>query len=115
METDGFDAQSFQSVRLSIQSSELGSPLITRKRVLSPFGSKGEDTLACGGGGWGTQFRRRDRQSGTLQYMYTIIPLRLDGIVFGIFQFLRLPEASCDAVMASMMIAPSENWKTWTN
>jgi hypothetical protein len=29
------------------------------------FGSKRGDTLACGGGGGGTQFRRRDRHSGT--------------------------------------------------
>ncbi len=26
----------------------------------SPFGSKGGDTLTCGGGGVGTQFRRRE-------------------------------------------------------
>ncbi len=31
-----------------------------------PFGSKRGDTLACGGGGGGTQFHRRDRHSGTL-------------------------------------------------
>jgi hypothetical protein len=42
-------------------------PLPHRNRVLlSPFGSKGGDTLAYGGVGVGrTQFRRRDRHSGT--------------------------------------------------
>jgi hypothetical protein len=34
--------------------------------VAPPFGSKGGDTLACGGGGGEAQFRRRDRYSGTL-------------------------------------------------
>ncbi len=44
----------------------IGSPL-TRKRVLLPcFGPKGEIFWACGGGGGGTQFRRRDRHSGIL-------------------------------------------------
>jgi hypothetical protein len=47
-----------------------GSPHpLTRKRVLRPpVGSKGGDTLACGGSGGGgrNQFRRRDRRSGTL-------------------------------------------------
>ncbi len=42
-----------QSARLSVQSSELGppnpSPAISV--VPLPFGSKGGDTLACGGGG----------------------------------------------------------------
>ena len=33
---------------------------------VTPFWSKREDTLACGGGGGETQFRRRDRHSGTL-------------------------------------------------
>jgi hypothetical protein len=31
-----------------------------------PFGSKGGDTFACGGGGGWTQFRRRDKHSGIL-------------------------------------------------
>ncbi len=35
-----------------------------------PFGSKGGDTLACGGKGWGTLFRRWDRHSRTLMQVY---------------------------------------------
>jgi hypothetical protein len=47
-------------------------PPLTRKRVLLPlFGSKG-DTLACGGRGGGTQFRRRDRHPGTLCILYSL-------------------------------------------
>jgi hypothetical protein len=51
-----FTPQSIQSARLSFQSSELGFPHpITRKEVLllPQFGSKGGDTLAWGGRGWG--------------------------------------------------------------
>ncbi len=41
----------------------------------SPFGSKGGDTLGCGGGGgWGTQLRRRDRLN--VQYTIISVPLR---------------------------------------
>ncbi len=53
----------------------IGSPPPTHRQASvaspSPFGSKGGDTLACGGGGGWIQFRRRDM---TLWYsMYTII------------------------------------------
>jgi hypothetical protein len=51
----------------------IGSPT---KGVAPLFGFKGRDTLSCGGGGGRTQFRRRDRHSGTL-CMYTKIPLRV--------------------------------------
>jgi hypothetical protein len=37
-----------------------------------PFGSKGGDTLACGGGGGGTQFLRMGRHSGSW-YRYGIL------------------------------------------
>ncbi len=50
------------------QSSKLGPPHpLTRRSVASPppLGPK-DETLACGGGGGGTQFRRWDRHSGTL-------------------------------------------------
>jgi hypothetical protein len=53
--------------RFSFQSSELGPP------TPSPLGPRGRDTLACRRGGGGTQFRRRDRHSGTpgiLQFLY---------------------------------------------
>ncbi len=49
-------------------------PPLTHKQVLLPPLGPGGDAFACRGGGWGTQFRRRNRHSGTL--MYTIIPLR---------------------------------------
>jgi hypothetical protein len=41
-----------------------------KRMLLSPVGSKGWDTPACGGGGGGTQLRRRDRHSGTLCIIY---------------------------------------------
>jgi hypothetical protein len=49
-------ARSIQSARLSFQSSELGPPKsqpLTPYRSVTPhpFGPKGGDTLACGGGG----------------------------------------------------------------
>jgi hypothetical protein len=52
--------QSIQSARLSFQSSEVGTPPPhPQANVASPpFGSEGGDTLAGGGGDWGTQFRR---------------------------------------------------------
>ncbi len=56
-----------QRARLSVQSSELGHPTPSPASECCPTReSKGGDTLACGGGGGGTQFRRRDRHSGTL-------------------------------------------------
>jgi hypothetical protein len=41
-----------------------------------PFGSKGGDTLACGGGGGWKKFRRWERHYGTLGVL-RIIPERL--------------------------------------
>ncbi len=57
----------------------IGSPPQSQVSVAPPpFGSKGRDTLACGGGGGGgTQFRRRDRHSGTL-CIFTIIHTQWD-------------------------------------
>jgi hypothetical protein len=56
----------------------IGSPISSpASHCCPPLGPKwGCDTLACGGGDGGTQFRRRDRSSGTL-CMFTIIPLRV--------------------------------------
>ncbi len=62
-------SQNVKSARLSVYLPELG-PLIRKRVLLPPFGSKRGDTLACGGGCGGTQFQRRDRQ---LWYsMYTM-------------------------------------------
>ena len=59
-------SQNMKSARLSVYLSELG-PLIRKRVLLPPFGSKRGDTLACGGGReWGTKFRRRNRHSETL-------------------------------------------------
>jgi hypothetical protein len=48
----------WQSAKLYLQSSELGLPHpLSRRRVHPPlwfFGSVGEDTHACGRGGWGS-------------------------------------------------------------
>jgi hypothetical protein len=41
-------------------------PLPPRGVAFPPLGTEGGDTLACGGGDGGTQFRRRDRHSGTV-------------------------------------------------
>ncbi len=70
----------------------IGSPnLLTRKRVLLPLWVQGRRHTRLGG-------PNPDEGTGTLVLYF-----------WGIFQFLKLPEASCDAVMASMMIAPFEN------
>jgi hypothetical protein len=58
-------SQNIKSARLSVYLRGLG-PLIRKRVLLPPFGSKRGDTLACGGGGGGTQFQRRDRHCGTL-------------------------------------------------
>jgi hypothetical protein len=62
--------QSIQIAKLSVPSSELGPPPPPTSECCSPLGSTGGDTLACEGGGGGTQFRRRDRHSGTLCILY---------------------------------------------
>ena len=70
-----FLAESVQSTRLSLQPSELAPPprYLTCKRVLPPFGSRG-DTLAGGRGGGGDPSRTKGQ---TLWYSrYSIIPLR---------------------------------------
>ncbi len=62
-----FFAQSIQSARLFVQSSELGPPLLTRKRVLlpPPLGQRGETHLLQG---------PNSDEGNTLWYsMYTII------------------------------------------
>ncbi len=67
-------AQSIQSARLSIQSSELGPPAPSPGSECCcplPFRSNGGHTFACGRRGGGTQFHRRDWYS-----MCFIIPLR---------------------------------------
>ncbi len=71
--------QSIQSTRLSFQSSELG-PLNPSPGMflLPPLSSRGGDTLACGGRGGRTQFRRRDRHCDTqfiLKSLYAPIPI----------------------------------------
>jgi hypothetical protein len=50
-------------VRLSLQSSQLGPPPLTRRGVLPPFDSRG-DTLAYGRGSGRTQFGRGYRHCG---------------------------------------------------
>jgi hypothetical protein len=49
---------------------------LTRKGALLilPIGSKGGTHSLAGGGGGGTRFRRRDRHSGTLQYVRNTYP-----------------------------------------
>ncbi len=68
-------APSIQSSRLFFPVVRIGSPHPLTRECCSPlpFGNKGGDTLACGGGGGRTQFRRWDRHYGTL------IPLRWKG------------------------------------
>jgi hypothetical protein len=59
-----------QSARLSVQSVELGPPTSsTQGSVATPLWVQGGDTLACGGGAGGTQFRRRDKHSNTLSVL----------------------------------------------
>ena len=70
-----------KSARLSVYLSELG-PLIRKRVLLPPFGSKRGDTLACGGGRGGTQFQRRERHSGTLCILETFICVTLE--IYGI-------------------------------
>jgi hypothetical protein len=65
----------------------IGSPRpLTCKRDLAPppfsSGEGGGGTLACGRGGGGSQFGRRNRHSGTLGSRYSIIPLWNTGIGF---------------------------------
>ncbi len=55
--------QSIHSSRLSVQSSELGPPLQVRVS-LSPLGPEGSHARLRGRG-WGDQFQRRERHSGT--------------------------------------------------
>jgi hypothetical protein len=49
------EAQSIQNAWLSVQSAELGPPT-----PFPPLVPRVGDTLACEGGGGGTQFRRRE-------------------------------------------------------
>ncbi len=69
--------QSLQIVRLSVQSSELAPHPPPASECCPPFGakvgSKRETQSLTRGRCGGTQFRRRDRHSGTMQ---NIIPLR---------------------------------------
>ncbi len=62
------NSQSIKNVRLSFQSSERWGPPTPSpaKECCSPPSSKGGDTLACGEEDGGSQFRRRDKHSGTL-------------------------------------------------
>jgi hypothetical protein len=65
-----FYAQSIQSARLSLPSSELGpSP---ESGCCPPFGSKGGDTRWRGGSGGPNSNKETD----TIAAMYIIIPLR---------------------------------------
>ncbi len=56
------------STKMSVKSSELGSPTPSPaiEGVSPPIRSLGGATFACGGGGGGTQFRRLDKHSITL-------------------------------------------------
>ncbi len=48
-------------------------PLIRKRGLIPlPFGSRGETHSLAGEGGWGTQFRRRDRHSGTLRILQSL-------------------------------------------
>jgi hypothetical protein len=59
-------SQSIKSARLSVKS-ESGPPTPSpQANVATPLWVRGGDTLACEGGGGRTQFRGRDRHSGTL-------------------------------------------------
>jgi hypothetical protein len=61
--------------RVSVQSSEL-VPLTRLEVLLLPtFGSRGGATLAYGGGGGGSQFRRLNRHSGTLYSKPSSLPI----------------------------------------
>jgi hypothetical protein len=54
-EETGSGAQSWQSGKLFLQSSELGLPQpLTRRQVCPPPFGSGGGTLACGRGGWGS-------------------------------------------------------------
>ncbi len=69
--------QSIQSTRLSFQSSELGFPIPSpaRECCSSPLWVQGGRHTRFVGGGGGTQFRQRERHSGTLcikQFLYGI-------------------------------------------
>jgi hypothetical protein len=62
-----FTAQSRQSARLFLQSSELGPPTPSPAGGLCPlFDSGGRDTLSCGTGGGGSPSGRGDRHCGIL-------------------------------------------------
>jgi hypothetical protein len=66
---------SINRVPESLPSAELGSSISSPARESSPWGPKwGEEgaRLACGAGVGGTQFRRRDRDSGTLGILHTL-------------------------------------------
>jgi hypothetical protein len=70
--------QSRQSGRLFLQSSELGPPLLTHRRVCPPphFGSGGGGTHSLAGEGRGFQCRRGDRLCSTLSIyvLYFVAP-----------------------------------------
>jgi hypothetical protein len=69
------DPQSIQSARFSFQSSEFGPSTPTCKVVLllPPFCPMGETHSLAGEGVGGTQFRRRDKHSGTVNYNPSLV------------------------------------------
>jgi hypothetical protein len=64
---------------VSVPSAELAPPTpFPISECVSPphLDSRWVDTLACGGGGWGSQFRRPARNSGT-RYILCGVPLKM--------------------------------------
>ncbi len=113
-----FNHRGIQSVRLSVQTSLVGTPTPSPPPGSVPpptLGSWGGATLVCGVGDGEPQFRRRDRDSGTLSTVYyNLSTISILQMAKRRKLWQQLSTYSCTEESLSWPWKPWKDWKDWT-